>query len=290
MPRSTSESSHVNAARRRALLALAGAAVAPRVAASAVAPTGARFAAPADRLRTFLLMRGALDDRLVVYWLRGHYYGLVDGEMTPLFGVVSATFSRYRALRDGGYGAARGEATFYTDLDSGEVVHSVRIPYTGETIEVPSRGYPPGSVRIRPDLGFDVAEAPGVELHHEVERIVEQGGGLWITEVTRAKTPLPGGRSSLYNEVLTYHARAADVARPHAKRVPCEIAFTNTVSWRSWMKMGDRPGHLLAVGAGAYVDGVDALPAEWLRAARERRSDLLADPKAFLAPVWNTLG
>lgn len=285
----TDDASHFDAARRRVLATFGGAAVASLGPTAVCAAPRTHATGPSDRLRTFLLMRGALDDRLVVYWIRGRYYGLVDGEMTPLFGVVSATFSRYRAVPGGGYAAARGEATFYTDPDSGAVVRDVRIPYTGETVDVPARGYPPGSVRIRPDLGFEVAEAPGVELHHEVQRIVEQGPGVWITEVTRAKTPLPGGRPSLYNEVLTYHARAADLARPGAKRVPCEIAFTNTVSWRSWMKMGDRPGHLLAVGAGAYVDTVHELPVEWLQAARASRSELLADPKTFLAPVWNAL-
>ena len=42
-------------------------------------------------------MRGALDGQLVVGFVSGRYDGVVDSEMTPLYGVAGATISRYRA-------------------------------------------------------------------------------------------------------------------------------------------------------------------------------------------------
>lgn len=103
-------------------------------------------------------------------------------------------------------------------------------------------------------------QQPGAQLRHAVEGILRHGADVWITEITAAKTPVPDARPSLYNEMLIYHARNADPQRRDAKRVPCDISFTNTVSWRSWMNMDDHPGHLLVVGAGRYVDYMDQLP------------------------------
>ena len=265
----------------------ASATVVPALAANAAAR--AAITNPEDRMRTFMLMRGALDDRLVMHWLQGRYYGLVEGEVTPLFGLLSAQFSRFRPDGDGGYYNVRAEASFITNPDTGEVISEVRNPYTGATMTAPARNYPPSSPHIRADLTFDIVQQPGATLRHEVEGIFTNGGDVWISEISTAKTPVPGAKPSLYNEMLTYHARAADLQRRGAKRAPCDISFTNTVSWRSWMNMGDHPGHLLVVGAGRYVDSMDELPPAWLRAARAAKLALADDPLAVLAPLWAKL-
>ncbi len=244
---------------------------------------------PQDRMRTFMLMRGALDDRLVMHWLQGRYYGLVDGEVTPLFGLLSAQFSRFRSDGEGGYFNVRAEASFITNSDTGQSIREIRNPYTGATMTAPARNYPPSSPHIRADLKFDIVQQPGATLRHEVEGIFANGSDVWISEISTAKTPVPNAKPSLYNEMLSYHARAADLQRRGAKRVPCNISFTNTVSWRSWMNMGDHPGHLLVVGAGRYVDSMDELPPAWLRAARAAELALVQDPLAVLAPVWDKL-
>lgn len=278
-------------ARRDALRILAGigalSVAAPAL--SAVAGVGNTATDPRDRLRTYMLMRGALDDRLVIHWLHGRHYGLVDGEITPLFGLLSAQFSRFRPDSEGGYFCVRAEASFFTNPDTGEAVREVRNPYNGTIVAPPARNYPPSSPRIRADLTFDIVQQPGAELRHEVEGFFANGGDLWISELSTAKTPVRNAKPSLYNEMLTYHARLADLMRRDANRVPCDISFTNTVSWRSWMNMGEHPGHLLVVGAGEYVDSIDELPGGWLRAARAEKLALLADPRAVLAPVWNSL-
>jgi hypothetical protein len=250
------------------------------------ASTSVALTNPRDRMRTYMLMRGALDDRLVIHWLQGRYYGLVEGEATPLFGIVSAQVSRSRPDNAGGYAIVRGEVSFMTNADTGEVVREILNPYTGAVVAVPTRGYPPSLNRIRPDLSFEIPQQPGATLRHEVQGIVAKDGDVWISELSTAKTPVPNSKPSLYNEMLTYHAKAADLKRRDIRRVPCEISFTNTVSWRSWMNMADHPGHLLAVGAGAYVNAIDELPIVWLRAARAENLPFLNDPLGFLAPVW----
>lgn len=278
--------------RRGALGLIGGAtalAAAPSTAQAAVTPAPAGKMTNEQRLRTFMLMRAALDDRLVVFWIRGQYFGLVEGEITPLFGVLAATLTRYKQHPDGGYTGARGEISYILDPESGEVADKVRNPYTGETIETPVRGYPPSPLRIHADLTFEIADHPGAKLTHDVTGIHSTGGDVWLSEVSAARTQLPGGKLSLYNEMLTYQASEADLARRGVKQVLSNISFTNTVSWRSWMKMGDRPGHMLATGAGKYVKHLPDLPKPWLDATRKHQPSLISDPFAFLAPVWDGL-
>ena len=45
----------------------------------------------------------------------------------------------------------------------------------------------------------------------------------------------------------------------------------------------------MAVGAGRYGAEMDELPAEWLVATRAKRPEMIADPAALLAPVWDKL-
>ena len=101
-----------------------------------------------------MLMRGALDDRLVMGFISGRYYGVVEEELRPLYGLVGATFARYRPRPDGGYDGATYEIPFFTDLATGEVMERWRNPYTGEEVGVPQSGYPPSAIVIGADLGL----------------------------------------------------------------------------------------------------------------------------------------
>ncbi|TRW14454.1 DUF1838 family protein [Glacieibacterium frigidum] len=267
---------------RRGAIGLIGAA-ASLAATRAPAATG-----EADRLRTYMRMRGALDDRLVIGWIDGRYSGIVDGEPTPLYGVVAATFARHRARPGGGFEAVTWELAFFTDLATGKVLSDFRNPYTGETVTVPAGGQPAAKIAFLPDLSLKIMrEMPGFAFDHQVLPFVTSGDDLWITEVTRTAAQIPGQpRPFRYNETTILHARRSDLAGP-AKRVPCQTTFNGVVSWRPWLMMGDRPGHLLGVGAGVYGAKLEALPPAWLAATRERRPELFKDPAAVLEPLWS---
>jgi hypothetical protein len=280
-----------NMPRRSALGLMSGIAAASALpgVATAAAPATQDFGAPEAKLRTLLLLRGALDDRLVIYWMRGRYYGLVDGEITPLFGVLNACFSRYRAHKDGGFIAARGEATHFTDFNTGEVMQTIRNPYTGKDMNSPVRSLNPSPVRIQADCVITIAEAPGMRFQNVVQDVDAQGDGVSISERSMSKTPVPGGKPSVFNELITYRGKASDLSRPGIKRAPCDTSVTSTVSWRSWMGMDDHPGHLLAAGAGTFVSSAEELPPAWIKATSVANPTMVNDPHSFLAPVWDTM-
>jgi hypothetical protein len=276
-------------ATRRTFLAGAGVAgLAAGGGAAAEQRAGLDLQTPQGRLRAYMQMRGALDDRLVIGFVTGRYYGVVDEEMRPLYGVAGATFARYRLRADGGYDAVSYEVAYFTDLKTGSALDTWINPYTGERVDVPATNLPPARLVITPDLKITMAKTPpGVTSDNGVVSSQVAAPDVWITEETHAKFTPPGASKAFhYGEIVSLYAPIAAFADPNAKRVPCQTAYTSVVSWRPWLKMGDRPGHLLGNGSGRYGATLDQLPAGWLEAAAKQRPDVLKDPGAALKPLW----
>jgi hypothetical protein len=109
------------------------------------------------------------------------------------------------------------------------------------------------------------------------------GPDIWFTEESVANLAIPGVPKPFYfSDVLGIHATRADLQAPGVTRVRATTGYTAVVTWRPWLKMGDRPGHLMETGAGRYGATLDELPANWRAAAAKHRPDILANPAALL--------
>lgn len=237
-----------------------------------------------SRAQAFMLMRGALDDQLVIGCLNGRYWGCVNGAMTPLFDVVSATFSRYRRRADGGYRSVSIEQAYFVDSRTGAWLQNFSNPYTGKTVAVPTGGFPPTSLVFTPDLEMQVAKPPpGMVLTHSVSPITVQGDDVMLTEVTSFGMP---GKPTFYHGIVGLHGRLSEIGRRGVKRVRCETSYTSVSRWPSWLEMGDRPGQIVATGQGGYGVTMAGLPAAWVAAAQRHRPELLIDPGKLLEPLW----
>ena len=274
---------------RRALLARGlSLAAGLTVGSGALAATPAPLASAAERLRAFVRMRGALDDRVVIGFVSGAYQGVVDGEATPLFGLSAATFARWRAVGDG-YEVVGCEQAYFTDLETGQVLDSWRNPYTGATIKVPITASAPSKMRLNPDLTFAAAPttSPGVSLAQMVSAPDQIGGEVFFTETIRARVALPGApRPFRYNDATTMRAQLSDVLSPDGARAPCETSYQAILSWRPWLEMGDRSGQMVSFGQGRYGAALDELPPVWTEATRRARPALLDNPETVLDPLW----
>jgi hypothetical protein len=229
-------------------------------------------------------MRGALDDRLVIGFVNGRYYGVVEDEITPLYGVAGATFSRYRANASGGYDGISYELAFFTDLKTGLALDAFQNPYTGQTVKVPVTFLDPSPVRIAENCDVLFPKAPaGAQVSDRVVSAKTALQDVWLSEETRAAmTVIPGSKPFRYSEILSLHARAADLLRRDVKQVGSETSYTSVVTWRPWLNMAGHPGHLMGVGAGRYGASMAALPDAWRAAAAEHRPDVFKDPGALL--------
>lgn len=269
------------------------------VAGLAGAASGATSAAAPDltskegRLRAFMRMRGMIDDGLVISFVSGIYYGVVDNTLTPLYGIESVTFGRYRQSSALSYEAVECEEAFYTDLETGKVLDDWRNPYTNEMVKVPEYRSEPKKFKIDENLVFSSA-VPGPDVHFEqsVAPPIILGNDIWFTETIAVSGHLPGRTQPLrYQEMKTMHARLGELASVSAKRgVPCDTHVTASVNWAPWQKMGDRPGHLINNADGCYGASMSDLSPVWREATLRSRPELVKDPIVVLDPVWKTLG
>ena len=235
-------------------------------------------------------MRGALDDRLVIGFLSGRYNGVMDGELTPLFGVFSATFSRYRP-KDEGYEVVGFEQAYFTDLDTGQALHQWKNPYTREMVEVPITSSPPMKLFIGPDLRIHGADTLPANVKFDMSASTPEiiGDEIFFIERLYASRAAEGRSPRFgYNENTTLRAKLADVERDTSANAPCQTNFDAIVSWRPWLKMGDRPGCMSAFGHGGYGAAMENLPKLWLDATAAIRPELLSDPEAILEPLWRS--
>jgi hypothetical protein len=279
--------------RRRWLAGVAAGAAAPVFGAAADPRLAARGLA-ADPLTTLIRMRGALDERLVVSFLEGVYYGVMESRIRPLYGLSAGLFRQYRRRGDGGYDYANLELVYVTDLDSGELMTEFRNPYSGRTGKPPQTRLGPARLTITPSLQVTrpgapmpgAAAASATSFHRfRAPRIV--GDDVWFVEESAVQAPPP--MSFAFNEVLTYHARVsdlADAARPH---VPTNVHFNPVIGWRPWQRMegfDGPPSHVMGNCAGRVVTTVDELPARYREWTARHHPDVLDDPLALLAGAW----
>ena len=109
-------------------------------------------------------------------------------------------------------------------------------------------------------------------------------GDVWIKEDVQATIiPKAAGRTTYRgNDLATYQARLDDLADPGQKGVPATMHYQSVTDWRSWMKMGEIKGHLMARAVGRKVWSPHELPDEFLKIAQQLHPKIMNNPGAAL--------
>jgi hypothetical protein len=248
------------------------------------AKAGAVATGQMTALDQFIKMRGALDDRMVIGSVTGQYNGVVKGKTRPLFGVVSAVFSRYRP-DSGGYRIIEFEQAYYTDLETGRVISHFKNPYTNDVITVPTYDGPTDRVLVTKSLQFetDAAPPPNVSVRHFVEGPSIADDHIGFIERVSVEVAAAAGKPGFkYVDQTSLRAKLGDVAASDIKMAGCKTHFEAVCSWRPWLNMGDRPGHMTASGRGGFGVTLADVPAGWLDATAALKPELLKHPEAKL--------
>lgn len=275
--------------RRTALAGLAAAGIPAARAAPAApgsaAPVAVNWADAGQQLTALIRMRGALDDRLVISFLEGVYYGVMQSRILPLYGLSAGLFRQYRRRADGGYDFANFELVYVTDLDSGELLTEFRNPYSGRTGKPPQTRLGPSLLTITP--AREVLRPPAVAGFHRFRPARVVGDDVWIIEESAVQVPPPMNFS--FNEVLTYRASARDLADPARLHVPTEVHFNPVIGWRSWQGMEGfegPPSHVTGSCSGRVVTSLAELPARYQEWTARLHPDVFSDPLKLLAAAW----
>jgi hypothetical protein len=205
-------------------------------------------------------------------------------------------------LDDGSVENASFELAFYTDLETGEVLDTITIPYTNKTVKVPRLLLGPNTSKTRP-VFHEVIQTGGAAERTDSETAMRPVGStrverwlgpvtvkdndVWIGEASSA-TLIPADPKAdkvVYSESLNSTADYQDLINPDLLSVPSKLSYTGITSWRPWMEMGDHPGHTTSAGFGGKAFHADQLPDDYRAMAERYYPEALADPAAILDRV-----
>jgi hypothetical protein len=271
--------------------------------AAAMLPTGPASAADldlgrdADLLTALIKMRGSLDDRLVLGWVRARRFAVSEGVVEPLCGFVAATLNRFQRVSADLYSVVTLEITHYTDIETGELLTSLVMPFTQRRVEVPAYRFGPATTRFAvkleeksdfaPATGTtegDFAPAGSVLMNKSIAPAVVHQGQLYLRHEEYGRVYPSAARvpSLFYKESTVWSAPVGDVLSSRTTQVDAQVAYSALTSWRPWMQMGDRPGNTVENGVGGRARSMADMPPDWLRYTRQVHPDVLADPEAVL--------
>jgi len=275
--------------RRSALGMGALAMTAPLLGAGLAAPAHAQgkkldLSNRADFLTAVQKMRGALDERICMGYVKGVYYGVVDQKITPLYGVLGGTFSRYKKNAEGNYDGRTFEVAYFTDWATGQLLEKFKNPYTGETVDVPQTRMGPSNITITADgLKIAGAEGRGLVVSHRFLPARVVNDDVWIVDESVVATPPDfNGPKFAFNEVTTLQTTLSELNDPKLMQTATHVHFNGVVTWRPWLKMGDRPGHLLGNAAGRRLAKMTDYPREYQEWTAKYHPDVWADPGKIL--------
>jgi hypothetical protein len=225
----------------------------------------------------------SMDSSLTFSWLRGIRYAAVDNELRPLWTMHLGTLFRTHDLANG-YAVTAATTTFYTDLDTGELLTKVKHPITGKPIDV--RYFPPTPQTMTygrsgpptPDSG------PLAKLENHVDT-----GPAWIDGETisvlgdhLAYSHEAGPARIRVNDLMTFIGLAKDAADPRMPNPPSITIFNDLNTWPPLLQMGDAPGAYFSRAWGRKEFSYDAMPGVWLALMRTEYPKIAADPASAL--------
>lgn len=230
-------------------------------------------------------LRYRTDSGLLYSWVKGPYMAVIDGNLIPMYAINLGAISRVTQRPDGGFDLIDLEISFRTDVNSGERLTKFRNPVTGETVPVVVKPQGPNRLLVTRDNEVQISNLPNgtkYEHTHPAVRAFALGSEIVLRDRSHSRVTAPDGSVSMLNEVSTLSGPSAIVLDPSVPTVNARLQANDVRSWPSWIKMGDRAGHLALFGNGGKVSRFEDLPADWRQMLKDNFPDIAADPVAAL--------
>jgi len=245
------------------------------------------FSLKKDQLTALIKMRASMNNEAVMGGVKGFYYGVVNGKIRPLFGVLAGSFAKYNQIDEFSYQAISFEVAYFTDWNTGALLKTFDNPYTGEVVKVPqTRMGPSSSLVISLEEQTIESENPalsGLDIHHRFLPPRNENGTVVLVEEIRVGTPddFPGSPFH-YNEVDTYRASMSELVDPNIAVANVSTHFNSILSWRPWLKMDGYPGHMFGTATGGRYNTIDDFPSYYVELTNQYHPDVFSDIEALL--------
>jgi hypothetical protein len=264
---------------------------------------GLDFSTAEDNLHAFVKMVAGLESGREHC---GYYKGTIvaslgkDEKNVPLFGYEGFGMSRVTKLPDGRYENLHREVSYYTDLETGEILEEWFNPFIKETVKVwPVHNDPVNSyyaTKFRQTFG-EKGKEQTVEWPFILPWIVIGDRAIasfevhtrWASPLTKDKWPREyGGQWYKTSEMFQLHTSLAALNDPDLMRAPYTGAWTKEAPWIPWMLMEEKPGRLFYVTAVLPLESTDALPKRIREYTEKRFPQHLRAPDQWTSPNVTT--
>lgn len=208
----------------------------------------------------------------------GAIYAFLPGEKRQcLFKIVGMSVCRCIPIEEEVWDFTSRELTYYLDPKTGELLHQWENPWTGDTLSIMH-------VANNPVQGHFKGQFPAQ---------VEDDDTTFVFDLfpTYPNPLAEDPRFAEYSPNPTYQAAelfkltvpTADLSNNDVSSVTAlRLSWDRIGPWLPWMKMGDRPGHLIYSAIGRKVGGVDELPQLLQDEIRTQVPLYQSAPKAFM--------
>lgn len=236
---------------------------------------------PENNVLAYVRLVGDVSGRPSFGWSSGRVYGTREGELsTTLFDYQSVRRVEFRPLDDGSWIKAYRGLILFTDPDTGAVIDAFRNPYTDQDNDV---------VHFKTAFGAALFTRDGARSLREFESETPEshdsfmmdwsvvGDDAWATYDERIAYRRPDGEWRVDNAVYRYHGYVSELTDPEVTAPYHNWMWSTELNWFTFMKMGERPGHLMWAGMGRKFDRLDAMPSGLIDEAETRYPGFLSD-------------
>jgi len=251
------------------------------------ARAAAPFETPAEILRAFIRLRGALDERVVYWWLDDVRSAIVGTKVYPLFRARVGTFLKVRQLEPDAYAVTFLETSYYVDLKTDQLLTGLKNPVTGAEMEISSVVLGPSTSIMRASGEEAPRRARGgtVTSRSTHGPVTVVGDDVLITEDRFSRIDFPDPATPPYNtsELNVYRGLLTELEDPTAPYVRAWVSYQSVSAFQPRHKMDGVDGHISARAVGAKVPSLEAMPAAWRVIADRQNPDILVDIARALA-------
>jgi len=270
----------------------------------AAGSTATPFSNDADLVKALMKMRSSTDGSLRFGWLQAKRLSYIDGEITPLLGLLAGSVSQARDNGDGTFDITVVEITYYLDVDSGELLDTLQMPGTGKVVKIPLYRSAPTTTRVGTkttvsevstgeagvvkkgkEQGSGAFAPKGdVKLERSVGPAIVQGNSVWIQteEYGRVFPHDPKEPRVFYKESAIWQGDLPELLDPSVHSASTNLSYSAATSWRPWMQMGDVKGHTMSSGVGGKCSDLRDMPEQWLRLTELHYPEVMKDAEGIL--------
>jgi len=207
--------------------------------------------------KAFVKVRASLDasEQSFLTWMGSIYAFVPEEKRKRLFKMVGMSVSRCIAKEDGVWDFTSRELTYYLEPSTGEILRQWENPWTGEVLTVVHVANNPVQAEFE---GQFPAQVDG-----DIATFVFDLFPTYPNFLAEDKKFVDYSSNATYQaaELFKLTVPFADLLNSEIKSVShLHLSWDRIGPWLPWMKMGDRPGHLIYSGYGSKVSGFTDLP------------------------------